>query len=450
MKFESFNLKPEIIEIIKKIGYIEATPVQDVVIPKLLKNNNCIVKSKTGSGKTHSFLIPIINNLNYSKGLQAVIIAPTRELSLQIYNFIKEFKKYLPLLNCKVFTNGIDFSKNLQDAQNNLSQIIVCTPGRLKAIIDKPGFSYENLQTIILDEVDMLSEGDFFEDIGNFIDKCNESINIGVFSATINQKVEVFLRKYISPDYYLDLDEELIPKNINNFLINTKHINYLNATKLFIDFYNPYLLFIFASKKEKVKEIYSFLRQYKYNCTMISGDLSPRERKAIFKRVKNNEFQIVVCSDIAARGIDVEDVSDVLSVDLPSNIEYFLHRIGRTGRMGKNGNSYLFYDNDHLEDVKKVTDLGIEFGYLKITNDSFENDKKPENKKKTKKKTKTELDDKIELIKRTNSSKKVKPGYKKKVKQEIEKEKRRYKRKIIQQDIRRQMTERYKKEGKNK
>ena len=165
-----------------------------------------------------------------------------------------------------------------------------------------------------------------------FLEKCNENINIGVFSATINQKVEVFLRKYISPDYYLDLDEELVPSNINNFLVNTKHINYLEATKIFIDYFNPYLLFIFASKKEKVKEIYSYLKSFKYNCAMISGDLSPRERKAIFKRVKNNEFQIVVCSDIAARGIDVEDVSDVLSVDLPSNIEYFLHRIGRTGR----------------------------------------------------------------------------------------------------------------------
>ena len=447
MKFESFNLKKEIVEIVKKIGFTDATPVQDVVIPKLLKNSNCIVKSKTGSGKTHAYLVPIINNLDFNKGLQAVIIAPTRELSLQIYNFIKDFKKYLPSLNCKVFTNGIDFSKNLEAANNNLAQIVVCTPGRLKAISENSNFSFENIQTIILDEVDMLSENDFFDDIGEFIEKCNENINIGVFSATINQKVEVFLRKYISPDYYLDLDEELVPSNINNFLVNTKHINYLEATKIFIDHFNPYLLFIFASKKEKVKEIYSYLKSFKYNCAMISGDLSPRERKAIFKRVKNNEFQIVVCSDIAARGIDVEDVSDVLSVDLPSNIEYFLHRIGRTGRMGKNGNSYLFYDNDHLDDVKRVTDLGIEFGYLKITNNVLENDKKPENKKVTRKKPVTELDEKIKLIKRTNTSKKVKPGYKKKVKQEIEKEKRRYKRKVIQQDIRRQMTERYKKEG---
>ncbi len=446
MKFESFNLKKDIIKIINKIGFNEATDVQDIVIPKLLKYNNCIVKSKTGSGKTHSYLIPIINNLDFKKGLQAVIIAPTRELSLQIYNFIKDFKVYLPDLNAKVFTNGIDFNKNLHDAENNNSEIIVCTPGRLKAISEKSNFSFENIKTIILDEVDMLSENDFFDDIGEFIDKCN-NINIGVFSATINKKVEIFLKKYISPDYYLDLNDELIPKNINNFLINTKHINYLESTKIFIDSINPYLLFIFCSKKEKVKELYTYLKNEKYNCAMINGDMSPRERKSIFKRVKNNEFQIIVCSDIAARGIDVEDVSDVLSVDLPSNIEYFLHRIGRTGRMGKDGNSYLFYDNDHLNDLDRVSELNIEFEYLKINNNKIELDKKPENKQKKRYKQKTELDEKIDIIRKKNSSNKVKPGYKKKVKQEIEKEKRKYKRKIIKQDIRRQMTERYKKEG---
>jgi ATP-dependent RNA helicase CshB len=447
MKFTSFNLKPEIIKALNSQGYYDATPVQDVVIPKALKNENIIVQSETGSGKTHAFIVPIINNLIFNEKIQAIIISPTRELARQTYDFIVDFKKYLNALNCKLFISGEDQSRDIASIKNGC-QIIVATPGRLNFLKKYLNKNNSEIKTIILDEADMLMDQDFMDDIDGIIAQTNHP-QIEVYSATIDQKVEVFLKKYISPDYVLTLNEKnSTSSTVKHYLLNTRHANIKECVHKFIKIKNPYLLMIFTNSQDETMELYKFLNGCKYKCGIISGELQPRERKSMLRRIKNDEFEIIVCTDIASRGLDIQNVTDVLSTDLPNNIEYYYHRAGRSGRNYKSGNSYVLYDLDHLKNVSRLLDDGVKFEYLKFGDDELIPDKPIEKEAiHHKKKVNQELERDIKKAAYEARSKGVKPGYKRKIKLAVERVRKKHKREIIRKDIRRQMTERYRAEG---
>lgn len=450
MNFKAFNLKNDLVEALNKLGYKEPTKVQEVVIPKALKGENIIVSSHTGSGKTHSFLIPIINNLEFKGEVEAIIISPTRELARQIYLFIEEFKQYYPELKSKLFISGVDSNKDLASI-NNGADIIVATPGRLAKLLQDSSLSLNNLKTIVLDEADMLIEQGFIEEIEKILKKTTKKPQLEVFSATISKRVEVFLKKFIDADYTITMKDE-IPTSytVNHYLVNTKHRDTYQCVLEFIKLKNPYLLLIFLNSKEEVKKMYNFLSENGYRIGILSGDLESRERKSMLRRINNDEFRIVVCSDIAARGLDINDVSDVISVSLPSNLEYYFHRAGRTGRNFKSGNSYIFYDYDHTALVFKLLESNIKVQYLKLDNNGLSNDIPLKKETKRKLKVDTELDKNIKKAKYEAKSNKVKPNYKKKVKRAIDKVKRKHKREIIKKDIRRQQEERYKENGRKK
>lgn len=451
MQFKSFNLKPEIINVLSDLGYVNLTKIQELVIPKALKGENIIAKSETGSGKTHAFIVPIINNIVSDNNLQAIIISPTKELAQQTYSFIIQIVEKLENITVKLFSSGEDTTKDSKSFYNG-ANIIVATPGRLSYLLNNVQIDLSNLKTIVLDEADMLIDRTFIDEIDkifNIVDK--NKIQIEVFSATISNNVNDFLRKYISPDYLLTVDDEnKASKNVKHFFINTKHQDKFQLLLDFINLKNPYLLFVFGNSKTEAKKIYEFLSENKFKCGFISGELEKRERRSMLRRIKNDQYRIVVGTDLAARGIDVEDVSDVLNFNIPNNLEYYYHRAGRTGRIGKSGNCYSFYDNDNLNLPSKLINEGLEVEYLKFNNGELVKDI-PLNKdiKKKKSNVNTDLEREIKKAKFKAMGKKVKPGYKKKVKQAIDKVKRKHRREVIKKDIRRQRVERYKNEAKN-
>lgn len=452
MKFSAFNINKDLIKILEQNGYVETTPIQQVVIPKALKGENIIAKSETGSGKTHAFLIPIIENCVESNLLQAIILAPSRELARQTYKFANQiisdmsYKK----ITVKLFISGEDSNKDLKSFENGCN-ILIATPGKLKSLIEESDFDMSMVKTLVLDEADMLLDSGFFDTIDAIFKKCDKNLQVEVFSATISEGLEVFLKKYISPDYVVtSTNNELTSKTVKHYFINTKHKDINELLLLFIDQFNPYLLLIFANSKKKTRDIYNFLSSKRIKCGILSGELEARERKSMLRRINNDEFRVVVCSDLVSRGLDIQNVSDVLSVDLPNNLEYYYHRAGRTGRNFKTGNSYVFYDHDTFDLPLKLINDGLEVNFLKVENNSFVPMASPIKEKKRSKKMPTELDIAIKKAKITTMTKKVKPGYKKKVKTAIEKVKRKHRREIIRKDIRRQREERYIKESKEK
>ena len=446
--FKAFNLQPKMIDALKKCGYVSPSKIQEIVIPKILRGENVLGQSETGSGKTHAFLVPIINNVDTSSNeLDTIIFSPTRELANQTWNFAKELGKFYPELRISLLTSGKDKKDDYRKASNN-PHIIIGTPGRIKDVINSHSIKLNNVKHIVLDEGDMLLEYGFFDDIDNIISQCNNP-QIVVFSATLKENIKQHLSAYFNFDDRVIHENIQTSSNVSHHAIDLKNKDIYSATLEFLRIKNPYSIIIFASTKEVTKKLFDYLRENNVYCGILHGELSPRERKAMIRRFRNDEFHILVSSDIGCRGIDIENVSDVLSVDLPQDLDYYYHRAGRTGRFDQKGDSYIFYTSHEQSKFTKILSSGLEFDYFKF-NDSTLVEVKPFTFKNTKNKKMDEgLKKNIEKAKAQTKTNKVKPGYKKKRKQAIEKAKSKHKREIIRKDIRRQREERYKKEAKN-
>ena len=449
MSFKGINLSSEMIKSLERQGFSSPSEIQLRSIPKALKGETLMVQSATGTGKTLAFLVPIIEKIDYqSQVVQAIIIAPTRELAQQIYDFAIPFTKEFTNLKIKLFKSGVE----REESSQGLSippHIAIGTPGRLMDILVNK-VSLKNVSTIVLDEADMLLREGFFGEIDKIVEQTNKPRFL-VYSATLESNLAHELERYIGPNIPVINEETMTASNVTHYLVDIRHNDVFTSLVEVIEQIKPYLLLVFASKKETANELYAGLRAKKYKAALLTGDLDSRERKSIIRRVKNDEFHILVCSDMAARGLDIPDVSDVINVDLPNNLEFYYHRAGRTGRFNKTGNCYTFYSNDKTAKPLALIKNGVNFKYLVLRDGLLMPGKGIEKSHPTRRKVDEELQNEIRKVKAQTRSKdkKVKPGYKKKQKEAIEKVKQKHRREIIKKDIRRQRVERYKRENQN-
>ena len=449
MSFKGINLSNQMIKSLERQGFTNPSEIQLRAIPKALKGETLMVQSATGTGKTLAFLVPIIENIDYNnQSIQAIIIAPTRELAQQIYDFAIPFTNEFPNLKIKLFKSGVEREESAQGLSIP-PHIAIGTPGRLADIL--PGkVSLKSVNTVVLDEADMLLREGFFGEIDKIVDLTNKPRFL-VYSATLESNLAHELEKYIGPNIPVINEETMTASNVTHYLVDIRHNDVLTSLISVINIINPFLLLVFASKKETANELYAGLRAKKYKAALLTGDLDSRERKSIIRRVKNGEFYILVCSDMAARGLDIPDVSDVINVDLPNNLEFYYHRAGRTGRFNKKGNCYTFYSNDKTAKPLALIKNGVQFKYIVLRDNELVPGKGIEKIHPTRRKVDEELQNEIRKVKAQTRSKdkKVKPGYKKKQKEAIEKVKQKHRREIIRKDIRRQRVERYKRENQN-
>ncbi len=417
MSFQQFNLQPWLIANLTKEKLINPTAVQNEIIPLALTNKNLIIKSPTGSGKTHTYLIPILNNCHANlKVTQAVIITSTRELAQQTFNFLKS------LINDQKITvaclvGGKDIIRQSNNLTNNQPQIVIGTPTRLKRLYELNMLAITTTKTLIIDECDMLFEMGFINDLDFLITKINKNTQIMTFSATILPELSTWLKKYITNATTISIDNN--NQQIQHIFINRHHQDIKQQLQSLLTMFAPYLCLIFVNNKEEINEIADILIAQNKKVAILHGGLPARERTQTFKRIKNFEYQYVVCSDIAARGIDIEGVSHVISLQLPTNnLEYYFHRAGRTGRNNYSGISYVFYDKSDNAALYKLKKINIPIEYYKIkdhklipeitsANINYQQRKIAINK------------DKQYIINRFKKNKKVTPGYKKKFQQQL-------------------------------
>lgn len=432
---------------LEKLGYKEPSPVQTNIIPKALKGESLICQSETGSGKTHSYLIPIFEKVDPNlPRTQSIIICPSRELARQVFDFAKELCKFFPKHKVRLFTSDTQKSDNT-DGLSVAPHIVIGTPGRLKdVLIDEYPLDLHNLRSLILDEADMLLDLGYFDSIDAIYGALNNDPQVMVFSATLNESLKEKLRRYISSEFLYESEVNMTAKGVKHHYVDIKHVGINEALMNFLKIKQPYLAIVFASKKETVNQVYAYLKQQKVSCIAFTGDLEQRERRKSIRLIKENRYQVVVASDLLSRGIDIEDVSDVISLDLPSDIDYYYHRAGRTGRFGKEGDSWIFYNSDTAEKAKQLLDSGIEFDFLTLKRDGLVSDPVgllPKKKFSKKKAFGEEEAKEIKIVKANTRTNKVKPAYKKKRQWEIEKVKNKYKRKAIQKAIRKKKDEHY-------
>ena len=418
MLFDGYELKNYIVKALEDLKFEYFTSVQKEVFDNLNNNKNFIVKSKTGSGKTHSFLVPIFNNLDQDDyKVQALIVAPTKELSLQIYKVAQHIASFSDeRIIIKNYSGGSDRNKEIEKLSNQSPQIVIGTLGKIKDLEIK-----ENVLKIFIskyfvcDEADMTFDETNLEDLDNIASVLNDA-KFMFFSATFSDKILPTMKKYITNVEFIDIKEA--QNQIKHIWIPLKYKDRYEVLKDLLNTMQPYLCMIFCNKKENVIDLAAKLSNDGYFVGVMHGDLSQRERKRILKECNDLKYQFLVCTDIAARGIDIPGVSHIINYELPRDYEFYLHRSGRTGRMFNDGIVYSFYEelnNQYLDNLNKKD---IKPEYFEIKNKELV-PFKGRNARENRVKPKTNYE--LEAKKFVPKADKVKPGYKKKREEQIKK-----------------------------
>jgi ATP-dependent RNA helicase CshB len=346
--------KKYIQEAINDLGFKSLTKIQEAVIPEILKGKDIIASSKTGSGKSHAFLIPVFDKLDETNhDLQVVILSPTRELATQLYEVASHLASFsTEPIQIGLYTGGKDRNKEIQHLKSKQPQIVIGTPGKINDLAFKENvLSVYKAKLLIIDEADMALDIGFLPDIDAIARVMPKELQMLVFSATIPEKLKPFLRKYLKHPLEINLeDKSLSDLNLHHtFIRTTNHYSKDKALEDTIKKINPYLAMIFVNKKEDVDRLYKSLYQQGLNVTMLHGDMPARKRKQVLKEINRLTYQYIVASDMASRGLDIEGVSHIINYDLPKDMAFFVHRIGRSGRMGASGDTISFYTDkdDH-------------------------------------------------------------------------------------------------------
>ena len=380
-KFEKFNLNKDIIKCLDKMKYIEPSKVQEEVIPEILSNKDIIVKSKTGSGKTASFGIPMCEGISVDdNSVQGLVIAPTRELALQIKEEIQSIGRMK-----KVRCSAIFGKQPLKEQVSQLKQrvhIVVATPGRIIDHIGRGTIDLSNIKYFIIDEADKMLNKGFIDDMESILNKLPKTTLKGLFSATIDENIDLICNKYMTEPKKIEIEEDTInnKKQISEFYIKVNDKNRYETLKNVIYANSPKSLIIFANTRDMVNKLYKSMKNDKFLVKEIHGDMSQDKRLFIIKDFKENKFNILVSSDITARGIHIDDIAMVINYEVPRDKENYVHRIGRTGRVDKKGiavtlvsekeEKYLQeienYTNNKIDEIIDINQSDIELGKVKL------------------------------------------------------------------------------------
>lgn len=429
MKFTEFNFKDYIQEALKDLNFVEATEVQEKLIPVVLSGRDLVGESKTGSGKTHTFLLPIFQELDEeADSVQAVITAPSRELAIQIYQAARQLASFSEQeIRVANYVGGTDKARQIGKLESSQPHIVIGTPGRICDLVESGDLAIHKAHTFVVDEADMTLDMGFLETVDQIAARLPKDLQFLVFSATIPQKLQPFLKKYLSNPVMEQIKTKtVIADTIDNWLLSTKGRDKNAQIYEISQLLQPYLAMIFVNTKTRADELQAYLTAQGLKVAKIHGDISPRERKRVMNQIKNLDFEYIVATDLAARGIDIEGVSHVINDAIPQDLSFFVHRVGRTGRNGLPGTAITLYQPSDDSDIRELEKLGIKFTPKMIKNgefqDTYDRDRRA-NREKTKEKLDTEM---IGLVKK--KKKKIKPGYKKKIQWAVNEKRRKTKR----------------------
>lgn len=360
-KFEDFNLDKYIIKALYNLNYKTPSKVQEEVIPRLLKKEDVIVKSKTGSGKTASFGIPICENIDIeNNNVQALIVVPTRELALQVKDEISNIGR-LKKIRCSAIFGKQPIKEQIRELKQRV-HIVVATPGRIIDHIGRNTINLDDIKYFIIDEADKMLNKGFIEDMEFILNKIPKNSAKGLFSATIGDDIQYICDKYLKVSNILDIKyNELFDKKqiIENKIKSSENDKYKNL-KSIIYMENPTSLIIFCNTKDKVKKLYENMKKDGFLVEELHGDMSQDKRIFVIKDFKNNKFNILISTDVAARGIHIDDISLVINYDVPRDKENYIHRIGRTGRKDSYGKAITIFTD---KDDKYINEIEAYLGY---------------------------------------------------------------------------------------
>lgn len=355
--FADLGINDTLISGIQELGFETPMPIQQEVIPTLLKNDSDIIGlAQTGTGKTAAFGLPILQTIDTEKKItQALVLAPTRELCIQIANDLKKYGKYIPKLNIATVYGGADMDRQIRDIKKG-AQIIVATPGRMNDLLNhRKVIDISQIHTVVLDEADeMLSMG-FQEELDAILEQTPDTKNTLLFSATMPREVMRLSKKYLFEPQEISVGERNTgSENVTHICYTVHEKDRYLALKRIVDF-NPEIYgIIFCRTREETKTVAKKLIQDGYNVDALHGDLSQAQREAVMEKFRIKHLHLLTATDVAARGLDVKDLSHIINYNLPDEPVIYVHRSGRTGRAGKEGVSIAI---TNLREKRKLLEI---------------------------------------------------------------------------------------------
>ena len=354
--FETLGLASGLVESVQLLGFETPTPIQEKAIPILLKGNRDFVGlAQTGTGKTAAFGLPLLELIDEkSRSTQALVLAPTRELGMQITSDLETFTEKFKPFNIVAVYGGASISEQIRKVKRG-AQIIVATPGRLIDLIDRKAISLSSIQYVVLDEADEMLNMGFKEDIDKILSFTPETKNTWLFSATMPREVRAIMKNYMTDPFELTVGEQ----NTMNVNIEHKYVliqereKYL-ALKRILDFTPEIFGLIFCRTRIDTQRVAEMLIKDGYNADSLHGDLNQQQRDRVMMKFRNRGLQILVATDVAARGIDVEDITHVVHMNMPDEMDFYTHRSGRTARAGKKGISIALISRNEMGKLKQI------------------------------------------------------------------------------------------------
>ena len=364
MKFNEFNLSEAILKGIEAMGFEEASPIQAESMAPLLEGKDVIAQAQTGTGKTAAYGIPMLERVEKKGPLQGLVLCPTRELCLQVANELANLGAYKKGVKILPVYGGTSIERQIRALKGGV-QIVVGTPGRVMDHMRRKTLRFDDLAIAILDEADEMFDMGFRDDMRTILDETPEDRQTCFFSATMEKDIMDFSAKFQrDPEIIRIKHKQLTVENIEQYYLEMKASMKPEILSRLVDIYDPTLAIVFCNTKKRVDALVSEMASRGYAVDGLHGDLKQNQRDSVMKRFRNSSIDMLVATDVAARGIDVGDVDMVVNYDLPQDEEYYVHRIGRTARAGRKGLSFSFIvgrDIYKLEDIVRYTKADLAY-----------------------------------------------------------------------------------------
>lgn len=367
--FYKLGLSEEVCEVLEELGFQKPTEIQQKAIPQLVQSpfQDFIGLAQTGTGKTAAFGLPLIEQIEPFGRTQAIILAPTRELGQQTGDQLKSFTAGLKGINVEIVYGGVDIQRQIK-ALKNPTQIVVSTPGRLQDLLRRKAIHLDEVRHLVLDEADEMLNMGFKEEIDNILSYVPQSNNTWLFSATMPKEIRRIVSQYMSNPLEIQVNaSQKSNEDITHQYVMTKSANKIPAIQRFIELWPEMRAIMFCRTKRETQEIADQLAQNGYEVEALHGDLNQNQRNTVMRKFKQRSMQLLIATDVAARGIDVQDLTHVFHHRLPDQLEAYTHRSGRTGRAGKKGVSLVFINSRETRKIKHLEKaLSISFELVNI------------------------------------------------------------------------------------
>ncbi|MFD3221615.1 DEAD/DEAH box helicase [Staphylococcus saprophyticus] len=352
--FKELGISDKMAETLQSMGFNEATPIQKESIPLALEGKDILGQAQTGTGKTGAFGIPLIEKVADQEGVQSLILAPTRELAMQVAESLKAFAKGQNIQVVTVF-GGMPIDRQIKALKKG-PQIVVGTPGRVIDHLNRRTLKTNDIHTLILDEADEMMNMGFIDDMKFIMDKIPaEQRQTMLFSATMPKAIQTLVQQFMkSPVIVKTMNNEMSDPQIEEYYTIVKELEKFDTFTSFLDVHQPELAIVFGRTKRRVDELTSALISKGYKAEGLHGDITQAKRLEVLKKFKNDQLDILVATDVAARGLDISGVSHVYNFDIPQDTESYTHRIGRTGRAGKKGVAITFVNPVEMDYIRQI------------------------------------------------------------------------------------------------